>query len=823
MGFAETSVRETAMKHPLAWVLAAYTAGVVIGHFFQMPWLWLFGMALAAWTISFFLPRTRFVGMALTLALAGWMNAQLHELPLAADDLRRILGSDPAWVSIRGTLEYSPTLHEVNGKHDQGVMGMGMVRVNAIKLGDDWQVASGTLLATAPGDPGPLFFTGQSVEINGVAAPPPGPLADGLFDERSYLAARNIYFELKAPTLQDWQTSLPLRHTPPLTDRFLTWAKGTLAMGLPVEDEPLRLLWAMALGWRTGLHGAISDPFLQAGTMHMFAIDGLRIALLSGILVAVLRALQLSRGWSGLLVIPLIWFYTAATHWEAPAVRASIMMTIVLGGWAMKRPHDLLNSLACAALIILVADPRQLGEASFQLSFFVMLSLALMIPAFHQATQSWFQPDPLLPLVLVPRPVRAGLWTARWLNDLFITSLAAWLGSLPLSIKYFHLASLVSTPANLLAVPCGTLALMANLASLATGSWAWPLTILFNHAAWFFMVAMTWASTTAASLPGAFFYICDIPWWLVLAYYAGIIWVFAGKIPSGRHRARIGIFLFVLFLASLWGMEHWRREPRLTVLPLNGGHAVYLAARHSRDDLLLDCGNGSAFESILKPFLRAQGVNFLPRVVLTTSAVRNAGAAAALASSFRLGGLCTGVGPDNSPRLRQVWSTLPANKIHITPLHAGDTFGVWTVLYPPANPTFSRSDDNALVLSGNLSGLKVLLLSDLGPQGQAQLLEQSIPVAADVLVCGLPAEGEPIGNGLLAAIHPKAVVVADSSYPATRKAGHALKSRLESSSAKIFYTSQEGAITLVANPSGWQLASVSRNLMDWPSQNPPSP
>jgi hypothetical protein len=55
-----------------------------------------------------------------------------------------------------------------------------------------------------------------------------------------------------------------------LTDRFLNWSKQTLALGLPVEDEPLRLLWAMTLGWRTAFTGDISEPFLRAGTMHLF-------------------------------------------------------------------------------------------------------------------------------------------------------------------------------------------------------------------------------------------------------------------------------------------------------------------------------------------------------------------------------------------------------------------------------------------------------------------------------------------------------------------------------------------------------------------------
>ena len=168
--------------------------------------------------------------------------------------------------------------------------------------------------------------------------------------------------------------------TPPLTDRFLNWSKQTLALGLPAEDEPLRLLWAMTLGWRTAFTGDIGEPFLRAGTMHMFAIDGLRIALLSGMIVTLLRVLRLSRAWCGAIAIPAIWFYTAATGWEPSAIRASVMMTVVLGGWALKRPGDLLNSLAAAAFIILLWDPRQLFEASFQLSFFVMLVIALMLP-----------------------------------------------------------------------------------------------------------------------------------------------------------------------------------------------------------------------------------------------------------------------------------------------------------------------------------------------------------------------------------------------------------------------------------------------------------
>ena len=270
------------------------------------------------------------------------------------------------------------------------------------------------------------------MEITGVIARPPPPLAEGLFDYRDYLQTRGIFYQLKTSSTNDWQLGAPSLTRPPLTDRFLNWSKRTLALGLPVEDEPLRLLWAMTLGWRTAFTGDISEPFLRAGTMHLFAIDGLRIALISGMLVALLRVLQVSRAWCGIVAIPVIWFYTAATGWESSAIRASVMMTIVIGGWALKRPGELINSLAAAAFIILLWEPRQLFEASFQLSFFVVLVIALMLPPLNKISDRLLRHDPLLPDDLLPHWRRALTTTLRMLSRYFALSFAAWAGSIPL-------------------------------------------------------------------------------------------------------------------------------------------------------------------------------------------------------------------------------------------------------------------------------------------------------------------------------------------------------------------------------------------------------
>ena len=89
----------------------------------------------------------------------------------------------------------------------------------------------------------------------------------------------------------------------------------------------------------------------------------------------------------GLVLIPLIWFYVALTGWPASAIRATVMLTVVIVGWALRRPSDLLNSLFAAALIILLWEPRQLFQAGFQLSFFVVLCIILTLPALRELGQ----------------------------------------------------------------------------------------------------------------------------------------------------------------------------------------------------------------------------------------------------------------------------------------------------------------------------------------------------------------------------------------------------------------------------------------------------
>src|ERR1700728_2535951 len=113
-----------------------------------------------------------------------------------------------------------------------------------------------------------------------------------------------MFYQLRAGSTNDFRIPAASElERPPVSERFRRWAMKTLALGLPgTPDEPLRLTWTLLLDWKAPLTADIEEPFMRAGTYHIFAVDGLRIGLLAGSLLWLLLLLQIPREISGATV-----------------------------------------------------------------------------------------------------------------------------------------------------------------------------------------------------------------------------------------------------------------------------------------------------------------------------------------------------------------------------------------------------------------------------------------------------------------------------------------------------------------------------------------
>ena len=168
------------------------------------------------------------------------------------------------------------------------------------------------------------------------------------------------------------------------------------------------------------------------------------------------------------------------------------------------------------------------------------------------------------------------------------------------------------------------------------------------------MRLMMETSRVATTLPGAFFYVRSPAPVDFVIYYGALIAVLTGFVFRTPAAGLVGIVFAALIAFYLLRWQAGPENSTLTVLPLNGGNGIYVQSSRNDENLLVDCGNASAFDSVVKPFLRAQGVNHLPCLALTHGDVRQVGGAESLLALLPVQQIVTGPTRFRSRAYRQI-------------------------------------------------------------------------------------------------------------------------------------------------------------------------
>ena len=237
---------------------------------------------------------------------------------------------------------------------------------------------------------------------------------------------------------------------------------------------------ALVIGDRTGISPQLRQTFNRAGVGHLLAISGLHVGIVATVAFVLFRFLMVrirpllwraaTRKAAALLTLLPVLFYGLIAGFSPSTQRAVIMVAIFLLTFIFEREHDPLNTLALAALLILVADPPSLFSISFQLSFSAVFAIIYGLSAVQSPGRRQKKNLP------------EDGWFARFKGRLVLFSLVslfAICGSLPLVCYYFNQISLVGLAVNFIAVPLigfvtvplGLLALFILPISLTLASW----------------------------------------------------------------------------------------------------------------------------------------------------------------------------------------------------------------------------------------------------------------------------------------------------------------------------------------------------------------
>ena len=242
---------------------------------------------------------------------------------------------------------------------------------------------------------------------------------------------------------------------------------------LGVREPELGILSALTLGYREELDKHVQQSFSAAGAMHILAVSGLHTGIVWGLIVWLLtlgglaKPLCEQRVWQAILTtvtLIALWAYAFVTGLSPSVMRSALMVTIVEVGWLFRRNVVGMNTLAAAAVIILLIRPLTLWSVSFQLSFAAVASLILV--------GSWLQQHTIL---------RGKL--RQYIGGLLIMSFAAQIGTLPLTLHYFGQTSNYFALTNLVVIPVAFVLLLLGIGSLAL-SWCFVGEWLADAAQW---------------------------------------------------------------------------------------------------------------------------------------------------------------------------------------------------------------------------------------------------------------------------------------------------------------------------------------------------
>lgn len=217
-----------------------------------------------------------------------------------------------------------------------------------------------------------------------------------------------------------------------------------------LQGEELGLITALTIGDKELLGKERLTSFSRSGAMHIMAVSGLHVGMISLALSWFLFFLPRRLIWvRALIIIPALWCFAFITGLSPSVLRATIMFTFLQAGTLLGRPATGMNNLLASAFIIVAGHPGVLFEAGFQLSY---LAVAFII-AFYA---------PLYRLIKKRNRFLDYLW------QMTAVSLVAQAGTLALSVRLFNIFPLLFLATNIVVIPISFVVLLLAMALLMT-------------------------------------------------------------------------------------------------------------------------------------------------------------------------------------------------------------------------------------------------------------------------------------------------------------------------------------------------------------------
>jgi competence protein ComEC len=527
----------------------------------------------------------------------------------------------------------------------------------------------------------------------------------------------------------------------------------------------------------TGIRYDISDSQWQVmratGTNHLFAISGLHLAFIAGIIYYITRlccrfipqamlaipATQIAAVLTALFAI----FYAALAGFALPVQRALLMLLVFLWANLLRRNLAFWHAWYCSLLIILVYSPFAVLSASFWLSFMAVAFILYAVVGRLQPVKGW----------------RA--WGRTQYN--------VGLGLIPFVLLFFQQISWISFAANLLAIPAiGFIILPLTLAgsflSLFIPSWGDTL-LVFTAS----LLELLWkVLTSLATLKWAHYTASIATPYLFIGSVLGLFILLAPQGFPGRYMGII--YLLPLFLWKAPGPK--RGEIWFSLLDVGQGLATVIRTQHHT--VVYDTGPSRPFDAgraVLLPFLQKFNIGVLDMLMVSHGDDDHSGGAQSLLQQIPVVRIVSSMPNKFLPRIAE-WCHEKINwqwdKVN------------FEILYPAINDAYLGNNSSCVLRISNASA-SILLTGDIEKAAENYLVhERGEHLASTILI--VPHHGSKTSSSseFLNKVQPS-IALFSTGYRNQFKFPHPLVlKRYQQRKVLMYDTAMDGAITIKLNP-----------------------
>lgn len=643
----------------------------------------------------------------------------------------------------------------------------------------------------------------------------------GEFDQKQYYRELNFYYQLYADQIEVVSGHSNILFTK--LDEIRHQLSTSIESGLP--DKQAGIMQAVLLGQKTELPSDIKQLYQQNGIGHLLAISGLHVTIFCFGIFRLLLICRLPRRISILATISFLISYGLMTGFSISTSRAVIMMLLLFAADLLHRSYDLLSSLAISACIITLQNPYAIYSCSFLLSYFAVLGIAAILPALQmiivgdsekrraklRKKRRWIR-EKQQGTLLDKCQCKLSLLLEKTAQSL-LASAAIQLTTLPIVLFFFYEIPVYGIFLNLLVLPLVSYLVLIGGVACILGLWL-PFV---SH----FLFGTTYC---------------------ILSFYEYLCRLFQrlpihSLILGQPQISRIVIYYIILALSLLWINKRtiiklyplliWTAAVILLLFPIPRKYfkAVFLDVGQG-DGILLQHTDGTTFlidggstsknnigEYCLIPYLKSQGIHCIDYMIMTH------------ADKDHISGqleLMKHVADRQDIQIRKLLLPLPSQEmqskegyrqmitaakqadIPIQTICAGDHLqkGALSVACLHPKPFFDASSANAYSTTIEVTyySTKMLLCGDLEGDGEQYVLEQLKRSGTRFNILKVAHHGSKNSTSaeFLAQVQPQYAII---SCGKNNRYGHPhreLLSRLNSISAHILSTTEQGAVTVYA-------------------------